>query len=158
MNPQGTDLLSQLRDIHGAPEAPWWPPAPGWWVLAALVAILLFLAIRKLMQQYRVRQRRLQLISFLEKVERDVDPRKQPEEYLASLNRVLKIVALRAFPGSHCAQMQGREWTDFLQIKLGEKAPGDELSILATGPYQRHPRFDAGTLSEITRLWIMQYG
>ena len=158
MNPQDADLLSQLRDIHGAPEAAWWPPAPGWWVLAVLVAIGLFLVIRKLLKQHRIRQRRQQLISFLEKVERNIDPAEQPQEYLSSLNRVLKIVALRAFPDSHCALMQGREWTDFLQIKLGEDKAGDELTVLADGPYQPSPGFDAGTLSRITRQWITQYG
>ena len=34
MNP--TDL-SQLRDIHLPEAVPWWPPAPGWWMLFALV-------------------------------------------------------------------------------------------------------------------------
>lgn len=158
MNPQGTDLLSQLRDIHGAPDAPWWPPAPGWWVLAILVAIGLFLVARKLLNQHRIRQRRQQLIRFLEKVERNIDPAEQPQEYLSSLNRVLKIVALRAFPDSHCALMQGQEWTDFLQIKLEKDEAGDELVILADGPYQPDPGFDAKSLYGFTYRWIKQYG
>ncbi|MFT5141275.1 MAG: hypothetical protein ACI9H8_002105 [Lysobacterales bacterium] len=158
MNPQGTDLLSQLRDIHSAPAAPWWPPAPGWWVLAMILAMVMFLIARHFMQRYRAHQRRLQLIRFVERVESRVDPVKQPQEFLSSLNRVFKIVALRAFPESHCAFMQGREWTDFVQIKLDDSDSADVLAVLADGPYQPAPAFDAPSLSKIARKWIMLYG
>jgi hypothetical protein len=158
MNPQGTDLLSQLRDIHAAPQAPWWPPAPGWWVLALLMAVVLFLLVRHLVARYRVRQRRLLLIRFVEGLESKIDPGTQPQEFLSSLNRVFKIVALRAFPENHCAFMQGREWTDFVQMKLDEPESDDVLAALADGPYQPTPDFDAPLLSKFARKWIMQYG
>jgi len=29
-----------LRDIHQGIAPPWWPPAPGWWIAAALVLAL----------------------------------------------------------------------------------------------------------------------
>ena len=38
MNPE---LLAQLRDIHAAPELPWWPPASGWWALALMLLVVL---------------------------------------------------------------------------------------------------------------------
>ena len=31
------ELLAQLADIRLPGEISWWPPAPGWWILAALV-------------------------------------------------------------------------------------------------------------------------
>jgi hypothetical protein len=163
VNPESADLLAQLRDIHGAPAAPLWPPAPGWWVLAVIVAIGLAMLIRRAIRQHHIRQRRLQLIRFLEKIEQNVDPAADPQEYLSSLNRVFKIVALRAFPESHCALMQGREWTDFVQIKLGDIKKGeqgaiDDLVALADGPYQPAPVFNPESLSKATRQWIYQYG
>ena len=158
MNPQGTDILSQLRDIHGAPDVPWWPPAPGWWVLAILLAYVLFLLTRHFRQRYRAHKRKLQLINFIERVETAVDPLSEPQEFLSRLNRIFKIVALRAFPENHCALMQGREWTEFLQIKLGEQASGEELSALATGPYQPQPSFSADALSGLAKKWVKRYG
>lgn len=158
MNPEGTDLLSQLRDIHGAPEAPWWPPAPGWWILGLLLAVALFLLIRHLRQRFYAHKRKLQLINFIERVESGVDPQAEPQEFLSRLNRIFKIVALRAFPESHCALMQGREWTDFIQVKLGEQGAANELSALAAGPYQPQSSFDAGTLSGLAKQWIRRYG
>ena len=38
--------VEQLRDIHGIQGVPWWPPGPGWWILAAAVLALIFLAWR----------------------------------------------------------------------------------------------------------------
>ena len=31
--------LENLRDIAVPPPVPWWPPAPGWWVVMAVLAI-----------------------------------------------------------------------------------------------------------------------
>lgn len=40
------ELLSQLKDVHTQPSS-WWPPAPGWWVVAfVVVAALGLLAVR----------------------------------------------------------------------------------------------------------------
>ncbi len=154
MNPQGADLLSQLRDIHGAPAVPWWPPAPGWWILAMMIAVGLFFIFRKAIQRYRAHQRRQILCRYIDQVEQDVDPLRVPQEFLSSLNRIFKIVALRAFPQSRCAFMQGSEWVEFVRRNLQAPAASDDLAVLAVGPYQPLPVFDAESLLSLTRSWI----
>lgn len=155
MNP---DLLSQLRDIHTAEPVPWWPPAPGWWLLALLVLILLTWAGRRLLARYRVRQRRKQMIGWIDHLNITIDPQKDPQAYLSTLNRIFKLVALRAYPEHNCALLNGQEWADFLKDKMSKVQSAEALDVLASGPYDPSPSFDPGQLSELTRHWIKQHG
>ena len=34
-----------LRDIHGLDAVPWWPIAPGWWLIAGVLVLLVLAAI-----------------------------------------------------------------------------------------------------------------
>jgi hypothetical protein len=155
MNP---DLLSQLRDIHATPAAPWWPPAPGWWVLAVLVLLVLTWLGRRGLARFRDHRRRKQMLAWVEHLTTAIDAEKEPQAYLATLNRIFKLVALRAFPGRHCAVLAGQEWVEFVLAQIGDGAAGDSLAALASGPYEPAPRFDAQKLSELARLWIRKYG
>ena len=49
MNPQ--DPLSQLKDIHLPATGGFWPPAPGWWLLA-LILLLAHLVMRYTVMQF----------------------------------------------------------------------------------------------------------
>lgn len=156
MNPQD-NLLEGLRDIHGVPELPWWPPAPGWWLLAALLLAGLVWLARLGLKRYRAGQRRQRLLDFIDGIEAGIDPHGAPGPYLASLNRVFKIVALQAFPGAHCAQLAGQDWVGFVQDKLGG-ADAAPLAALADGPYRPAAEFDAGALTGLARQWVRLYG
>lgn len=154
MNP---DLLAQLKDIHAAAPVSWWPPAPGWWILAFLLLAMLVWVGRILLGRYRVRQRRIQMLGWVDHLNASIDPQKDPHSYLSTINRIFKVVALRAFPTQQCAAMAGNEWSEFLQQQLkGEQR--EALSVLATGPYKPAPDFDPATISELARVWIKQHG
>ena len=155
MNP---DLASQLRDIHAAPAVPWWPPAPGWWILALLLLVLLIWLGRRLFARIRVHQRRKQMLGWVDFLNVMVDPVSEPQAYLSMLNRIFKLVALKAFPGQHCAAMSGAEWVGFLSKKLKKERSVNSLAILATGPFDPKPEFDPATISELARVWIKQHG
>jgi hypothetical protein len=155
MNP---DLLSQLRDIHAAAPVPWWPPAPGWWVLAILLLVLLTWLLRLARARYKIRQRRKQMLAWVDHLNASIDPQRDPQAYLSTLNRIFKLVALRAFPGQQCAVLAGQDWADFLKEKMKNSTSADSISVLASGPYDPAPQFDPDMISELTRLWIRQHG
>jgi hypothetical protein len=152
------DLLSQLRDIHSAPPLGWWPPAPGWWVIALLVLVVLAWTGRRLLAAYRVRMRRKQMLVWVDHLNESINPQREPQAYLSTLNRIFKLVALRAFPDQHCAALAGQDWTNFLRGKMKLSKSSDSLSVLASGPYDPAPQFDPVILSELTRNWIRQHG
>ena len=158
MNPQGADLLSQLRDIHSAPAAPWWPPAPGWWVLAGLLAIGLLFVIRHALRQLRHHMRRRRLTGFVDSVEANIDPVAAPQEFLSAINRIFKLVAIETFPDDHCARMQGAEWADFLLQNIPQSPQAPQLQVLADGPYRQAAEFEPAVLTGLARQWISRHG
>jgi hypothetical protein len=155
MNP---DLLSQLRDIHAAAPVSWWPPAPGWWLLAVLVLILLTWLGRRVLARIRVHQRRKQMLGWIDHLNTTIDPQRDPQAWLSTLNRIFKLVALRAFPGQHCAALAGSDWAIFLIAKMENVQSVESLAVLASGPYDPAPDFDPATISALARVWISRHG
>ena len=158
MNEADADLLSQLRDIHGAIDPGWWPPAPGWWLVGALLLAALAYVLRLAYRHWLVLKRRRRLLTALEEISSKFDPERQSHEYLARLNRLFRVVALRAFPGTLCARLQGTEWVTFIAALLPQGAPSESLDALAEGPYAPAPHFDAAALQAVARLWVEKYG
>lgn len=155
MTPQGSaELLSQLRDIQGAPEASFWPPAPGWWLLAIGVFALLFWGLRVLRRRALARRRRLDLVHRLGRLRQDHDPDREPQAWLAGVNRLLKVTAMRAFPDQAPGVLTGPEWVAF----LGGDSDPEIFSALAAGPYEPHPRFDSSALERAAEGWLRRHG
>lgn len=98
------------------------------------------------------------MIGWVEAIEQDIDPATAPQDFLAGINRVFKLVALSAFPDQHCAHLQGDHWARFLRERIGDSADLDQLEVLANGPYRPVPRFDAAAMNRLARQWIRRHG
>jgi hypothetical protein len=158
MNEANAQLLEQLRDIHMSASPGFWPPAPGWWVLAAIVAALLGLAGMALSRRLAVRRRRRALLDALDRLNRNIDPQTQAHEYIAGINRLFRTVAIRAFPDSACTSMQGEAWVEFIRSLQPDRLDGSSLAVLASGPYQPGPVFDVEALNQQVSAWVRHYG
>lgn len=136
------DLLQQLRDIH-LPEPPgFWPPAPGWWLAAALTLAAAGWLGWWLLQTERQRRplrhaRRL----YREIHERHRRGTLSTREYLDASNELVKRVLIHALGEHEARRASGQAWLELLDRHMRERAftegPGRAL-----GDARFHPELD----------------
>jgi hypothetical protein len=148
----------QLRDIHLPAPPEFWPPAPGWWVLAAIALGLATWAGILLWRQIRIRRQRRRILALLERMEQSSKGAATPE-FLAQLSRLMRRLALMRFPRHEIASLTGIRWLQFLDSSGGNgqfsQGPG---KVLAQGPYMRElpDEVDSRALTTVIRQWIQR--
>ncbi len=153
-DPAQTPMQLDLRDIH-APGLPGiWPPAPGWWVAAALLLTAVTAAAHTGWRLYRLGRRRQRILAELDGLRATGDGPAQ----IAGVSALLKRAALARFPRQDVAALTGDAWLGFLDRTGGEgrfHTPAGRL--LADAPYAT-PREVSGDEREalfgLARDWL----
>ncbi|MCP5141427.1 MAG: DUF4381 domain-containing protein [Gammaproteobacteria bacterium] len=136
----GADL--PLRDIHLPPDIGWWPLAPGWWLLALLVIVLIGLLIwwlrrpspRKPVQAARAELKRL---------DADFQVHHDPQRLAQALSTLLRRAAISLFPRAEVAGLTGDAWLAWLDEAAG-LAPAEGFSA-GPGRYLRDAQYRAAS-------------
>ena len=147
-----------LRDIHLPGAIGWWPPAPGWWLLVAL--LLAGLALYGLFW-YRGRHRRVALRS-LTRVRVALEQGAEPVACLQSVSTILRRFAMTSVATSRAALLEpdvpgliGERWLRYLDSRWerSDFAAGPGRELLAA-PYARPNSIERMTALELTTLCI----
>jgi len=122
--------LQNLNDIVVPAAVPWWPPAPGWYVLLGVVAaVAAWLAVRYWRRRRRNRYRRQALLE-LSSIRNF-----SSGEKLRRLPALLKRAALSVWRREEVASLTGPAWHRFLDESAGTdqfcSGAGDTLDRLA---------------------------
>ncbi len=141
MNPSALEL----RDIHLPEPIAWWPLAPGWWFLVALVAASCVLSAAYIWYRRGAFRRALQreLAAIAAQHARAGDD--------AVAARALSVLARRAAlanaPRSTVAGLHSAAWIAYLKKAWPPNDPqATALEHLLRAPYQAHPELDLDTL------------
>ena len=138
-----------LRDIH-LPPASWWPPAPGWWLLAVLVLV----AGALVAAWFVYRRRHVALRALLREIDglelayaRDADCARLADR----ASRVLRRVARRI--ESPAASANGSAWRAFVQKYAHAEATREALDALLDVRFRVAPVLDVSALCGALRAW-----
>lgn len=155
------ELLAQLADIHLPTEVSYWPPAPGWWVLAVLVlaaGFYLFTRVRAARKQAHIRHHALAELhavyaNLANSDDNDIGAVKL--RFVNAVNSVFRRVALYHFPHANVASLAGSAWVDFIRHNGDSSAMTDEIAeALSFGRFQTSCNVDAENLYQLGQQWV----
>lgn len=145
-----------LKDIHLPPPPAMGWPAPGWWLLAVVLLLLVVGAIG--LWRYRRRQRGLrQAQQALMALSRNAA--NAPQASLAALSQLLKRVALSTAPRQTVAGLSGDAWLAYLDQGFTDAPFSQGVGrCLAAGQYQAQALdgIDWPALIALCQRWIRQ--
>jgi len=147
--------LQNLNEIVQAGPVAWWPPAPGWYVLAGVLALAAAWAtFRGLVRWQRSRYRR-EARRELDAIRRD-GPAAAPRVPV-----LLKRVALSAWPRERVAGLTGEDWLTFLdRAAQGGGFSGRGGALLERAAYGAGAALSAEEFEALcaeARRWIREH-
>ncbi len=144
----------ELRDIHLPDAVGWWPPAPGWWLLLALVVGLALLLpwLRRWLRQKPVR--RLSLGEF-ERIRSDYRNGLGETETVNRIAALLRRTLIGYRGRTGFAASTGEAWLAQLeQLAPSQGFTAAQLHTLARGRYRAGDQCDVDGLLVSCERWI----
>jgi len=147
--------LANLNDIVLLPAPIWWPPAPGWYALAAGLLIALAWSVYRWSVRYRRNRYRRAALAELAEIEAGQD-----KDAVKALPALLKRTAMHAYPRKQVAALSGDEWQTFLNAHCQARPfTGEAGMLLSRLAYQTADikNADLQPLIKGISLWIEQH-
>lgn len=154
------DALSELADIRMPGEVSYWPLAPGWWILAALLLALAVYGVIRLRKRMLLQKRLNAAISELSNARQLLSSTGEGDManrliFVNNVNAVLRRVALLHFEHNAVAGLSGHAWVSLIRQHDKAGLLSLELAqILAQGRFARQCDVDADALEHMAREWI----
>lgn len=157
---QPQDPLAQLRDIHLPDPIGWWPPAPGWWIVAILAITLVFTGCYLLYMHRRRNRYRVAALNELKQQFSDFQQHKQQQQLCHQVLAILRRCLLNTEAiATNCS---ASELLHRLNRQAGKALFSDQLATRMDGLiYAPHPEpfsdSDLADLQKATRQWIRRH-
>lgn len=151
-----SDPLAQLKDIHLPTPIGWWPLAPGWYILLALVLFLTIVLAYAVYQRHRNALAKKQALLLLNSYQKQYEQEQNGAQTSAYISELLRRVALVYYPREQVASLHGEEWLKFLN-ETGKGIDFNRIKdLLLDAPFQTGKTMDLQPLFSTAQLWIKQ--
>ncbi len=148
--------LGGLHDILAPSDFPFWPLAPGVWVLIAALAAVLLLQIRRAWLRYRADAYRRAALHELDAIAALGEG--DDADGVLRISGVLKRVALISYGRERTASLSGGAWAAFIADRSG---PGTDVSAITEGLQRVWRGGEAGTplrlLIGAAKTWVRRH-
>jgi hypothetical protein len=143
-----------LRDIHLPGAIGLWPPALGWWLVAALLLAIAGYFVWRYRSHFRERA----ALRSLRAVAAAIARGEMPSECVQRISLVMRRFAMSIADGAPVAGFTGEQWLRYLDSRWDKNtfAKGSGRLIIF-GPYAPPDRVDpedAQTLNDLCIEWI----
>lgn len=165
MTPAAQDYTQMFGEVIESPavdSGPMvWPPAIGWWLVAALLLIAVIFAANKTKQLLRKRAEYQYLSSAINTlvIPTSDAPQTERTEFIKQLNRALKAIAIEKYGHTQVAALSGQSWLAFLDRSGNcnhfRKGAGQ---VFGQGLYQKElpQEPDLTHLKEVCEAWCKE--
>lgn len=145
------DQGPELRDVHVPQVSPWWPLAPGWWIVVGLVVVgaiaLVVLLRRRRAWRRRVERALDSLRDARGRYARDEDP----AAFAATVHQLLRRVARTRDPRS--VTLRGEAWREAL-ASMAPRVDVARLAVLEAAIYRPAAALDVDAVTRDTEHWV----
>lgn len=136
--------LDRLHDIELPPEIAWWPLAPGWYVVAGFVFLVLLILGSRIWRRWRANAYRRVALHELA-LAKDA----------ASIAELLRRTALATAARPVIAGKIGVDWLDCLSEQFSDPMPENVREQLTVGVYHCENSGDLPALRSYAERWII---
>ncbi len=150
--------LAQLHDIHLPKPISWWPLAPGWFLLIAIVAMLCLIGSFLLSRWWSNRRPKKEALRELKATFREYQQDHNSQQSSAKVSELLRRVAIAYYPRTQVAGLYGDAWIHFLNNSTKGVDFNAVRSQLLERPYQKSQPCHLKPLVDMAAQWITKQG
>jgi len=152
MNPTFDPAQLPLRDIHLPEQIPWWPPALGWWFLAAALLGIAIPLGAYIWRHRRHRAARRALNEIARALAGGAEPAECAQQASIVLRRAAMTLGGRA---SEAAGLVGERWLAYLHSRIEEPVFSDDFGrLLLDVPYRAPEGITAEQAAALCRACV----
>ena len=143
-----------LRDIHLPEPISWWPLAPAWWILLAVLGLLVAAAAIGVWRRRKTRVQRA-ACAELERIEQAYSHHQDPHRLARELSKLTKRLIRTARPDTYPNATTEAQFT----AQLGAASDVADIDpiiarTLLRAPYRPGEHYDAAQLLAAMRAWL----